>query len=99
MLGQLRLGLPGLGVLLPGLGVLVLGAVVVGADELELGDAADAPAIPTAVPPVASAPVTIIALTVLDMCIVGTLLFVGSNAAVDHARLGYTPRMVSLRVR
>jgi hypothetical protein len=85
-------------VLLPGLGVLVLGAVVLGAVELELVDAADAPAIPTAVPPVASAPVTIIALTVVDMRNRRDLLFVGSTAGLDHARLGYTPRMLSLRV-
>jgi hypothetical protein len=60
----------------PGVGVVVFGAVVVGVVEDVLDPvvgvvlvlvAADAPAIPAAAPPVASAPATIVAPSIFEM--------------------------------
>lgn len=46
--------------------------------------AAEAPAIPTAVPPVASAPATIVAVSILEMCIGLSLPVDGCGDAVTH---------------
>lgn len=77
MFGQLPFGgvpdfCDGVGTDLPGAGLVVVGvelAVGVELVGLELVVAADAPAIPTAAPPAASTPVTIVALSIFELCI------------------------------
>jgi hypothetical protein len=73
MFGQLPFGwapdrCDGVGAELEGAGLVVDGSEVV---LPELVGAADAPAIPTAAPPAASAPVTIAAVSIFELCIWG----------------------------
>jgi hypothetical protein len=64
-------------------GVDVVG-VVAGVVAVELLVAADAPAMPATAPPVARAPATIVAWSILDIRIRWDLLQVGVVAALTH---------------
>ena len=67
MFGQLPfIGVPGV---CDGVGALFAGAGAAGVVGVELVGAADAPAIPAAVPPTASVPETIATLSIFEMCI------------------------------
>jgi hypothetical protein len=79
--------------------VLDVGAAeVVGVVVVELVDFAEAPAMPTAAPPGGSAPVTIVALSILDMCMVVTPYQWVCGGVPHHARHRLQPRVVFMGV-